>query len=637
MTNALLLTLALSLSLRAVAPAPPATLEVASYALIVASNRSADLSRPPLQYADDDGAKYQALFAAAVGSEHTILLTELDADTARLFPSLAAEARLPTRASLLGAAAEVARSAAEARQAGRRVRLYFVFAGHGDVEAGRGVLQLADGSFDSEDLATLLREVDADETHVLLDSCNSFFVVNPRKPGGRRFATPKAAAASLARRLPGVGVFLSTSAEAEVYEWSELQSGIFSHAVRSGLLGGADADGDGRITYEELAAFVETASADIKNPLFRPKVFARGPGGKPDQTLLDLSSFRGRSVLVDAGTPIRLAARDADGLRWLDVFAEAGRQVRLWIPAALVSRTELERLRPGGGPPIVEARYPVAAASGTGIIQASGWLPGAPGAGSRGADLVFRDLFRRPFGPDALVAWRNAKASEPEPVFGVSREDGDRMGRLLAQLAASEQERRTVRGVVAIIAGLGVAAFLAGEATDAPRDRRVALGAAAAGILALELGLGVHDLVTPSRGERIQRQFERALATPGADHSSAVAEADAGLHGVLEGEAAARSAPLVAGGVLLAFGVSLVAEPGELSEGSTRRSRSATRFAGALSLSVGASLLAGTWLADNPTEKIIAVWSREPSVKRGAELGVVPIPGGGLVALTGAF
>lgn len=635
MTQSLLV--ALALSLQTAAPEPPATVGVDSYALIVASNRSADLSRPPLQYADDDGAKYQALFAAAVGPEHTVLLAELDADTARLFPSLAAEAMPPTRAAVQAAAASLGRAAGEARRTGRRVRFYFVFAGHGDVAAGRGVLELADGPFDSEDLANLLRLVGADEAHVLLDSCNSFFVVNPRKPGGRRFATPGAAAASLARRLPGVGVFLSTSAEAEVYEWSELQSGIFSHAVRSGLLGGADADRDGRITYEELAGFVETASADIKNPLFRPRIYARGPGGRPDQTFLDLSSFRGRAVLVDAETPVRLAARDADGLRWLDVFAEAGRQLQLWIPAALVSRTELERLRPGGGPPIVEARYPLAAAGGTGPIESAAWRAGSSGGAARGADLVFRDLFRRPFGPGALAAWRTAKASAPEPVFGVSREDGDRMGRLLEQLAASERERRTVRGVVAVSAGLGVAAFLAGEAKDAPRDRRIGFGAAAAGLLALEVGLGVHDLVTPSRGERIQRQFERALATPGADHSSAVADADSGLRGILEGEAAARSAPLVAGGALLALGVSLVADPGALGDGSTSRSRSATRFAGALSLTVGASLVAGTWLADNPTEKIIAVWSREPSVKRGAELGVVPIPGGGLVALTGTF
>jgi len=42
-----------------------------------------------------------------------------------------------------------------------------------------------------------------------------------------------------------VGVFLSTSAESEVFGWSELQSGVFSHAVRSGLMGAADANHDG--------------------------------------------------------------------------------------------------------------------------------------------------------------------------------------------------------------------------------------------------------------------------------------------------------------------------------------------------------------------------------------------------------
>ncbi len=112
----------------------------------------------------------------------------------------------------------------------------------------------------------MLKSIPSTRSHVILDSCNSFFVLNARKPGGQRLAVTAEAAKSLSDRLPNVGVFLSTSAEAEVFEWSELQSGIFSHAVRSGLLGGADADGDGEVSYDELRGFIEVASQKVKTP-----------------------------------------------------------------------------------------------------------------------------------------------------------------------------------------------------------------------------------------------------------------------------------------------------------------------------------------------------------------------------------
>src|SRR5690606_15812874 len=112
-----------------------------------------------------------------------------------------------------------------------------------------------------------------------------------RKPGGRRFATPEDAARALSSRLPNVGVFLSTSADGEAFEWSEIQSGIFSHVVRSGLLGAADANADGSVSYVELAAFVDTATSEVPNPLMRPQVFARGPGALDDAPIARLHSM----------------------------------------------------------------------------------------------------------------------------------------------------------------------------------------------------------------------------------------------------------------------------------------------------------------------------------------------------------
>jgi hypothetical protein len=63
----------------------------------------------------------------------------------------------------------------------------------------------------------------------VLDSCNSFFVIDPRKPGGRRWATPKDMALGFSARHPDVGLFLSTNSDSEIFEWSAIESGVFSH------------------------------------------------------------------------------------------------------------------------------------------------------------------------------------------------------------------------------------------------------------------------------------------------------------------------------------------------------------------------------------------------------------------------
>ncbi len=398
----------------AVAPAPG---EPAAVVLILASNRGVRAGRATLQYADDDGAKYHEVFATIAGEDRTHLLTDFDRDTARLFPALLEKARSPTRAQLELVAGKLARQVTELRRAGRPTRFYFVFAGHGDVDGGRGFLELSDGPFTSDDLRELVRGVGATEAHVILDSCNSFFVVNPRKAGGSRFATPRDAAEALARRLPDVGVFLSTSAQAEVYEWSELQSGVFSHAVRSGLLGAADADGDGHVSYDELAAFVDTAVAAIKNPAFRPRVFARGPNGQDAHAILDLPAAR-TALVVDEPGATRLAVRDQDGLRWLDAHAEAGTTVRLWFPASLRERLEVNRLTVGRQGVHLDAalRLPPDA---EGPLR----LATLPAAGStvamRGAGEIFQALFARPYGPAALTSWLGDRPERLEAVLGM--------------------------------------------------------------------------------------------------------------------------------------------------------------------------------------------------------------------------
>lgn len=396
----------------------------ASLVLVVASNHGARPGRTALRYADDDAAKYFEVFSTFADPGAAVLLADFDDDTKGLFPRLAAIAGEPVRARLDRAAAELAARSAALALAGRSVQFYFVFAGHGDVEDGRGFLELSDGRFTAEDLRALVARVGAAETHVILDSCNSFYVVNPRRPGGKRLSTPREVAETLGPRLPNVGVLLSTSAQAEVYEWSELQSGVFSHAVRSGLLGAADANGDGAVSYSELAAFIDVATAEIKNPLYRPTVFARGPNGEASRAILPPGRASRVALVIDDPGAVRLAARDANGLRWIDAYKEPGTSLGLWLPPSLSGGVEIDRLEAGtaSGGKVIASYVFHPRDSAVNLRE----LPAAEGAvAMRGAGEIFQGLFARPFGPAAFVAYLERRVGDVSADRDDARENGE--------------------------------------------------------------------------------------------------------------------------------------------------------------------------------------------------------------------
>lgn len=409
-------------------------------ALVVTSNRSQKLTRPDLHYADDDGARYYELFRTMAPASNVTLLTSFDRDSAKLFPHLVDKATPPQRATVLSAFGDAARRVRDAVARNERVHFYFVFAGHGDVEDGKGFIELEDGKIVSDELTSLVASVPATRSHVILDSCNSFFVINARKPGGRRFATAAEAGERLNRSLPNVGVFLSTSAEAETFEWSELGAGIFSHAVRSGLSGAADANGDGDVSYDELAAFVHTAANDVKNPRFRPSVFARGPNGRGDEALLSLKSAEASRLKLppDVG---RVTLRDADDLPWIDGHFEPGADASIYIP---------KRIEKGAFLEIGPEQRPIERTS-EGLVLANAGPPAKLAA--RGAGDLFRNLFAHPFGPRAFAQYKDAIAAEPPAVYGVAPSDVARMHELLLHASENARSQRHLQALGLAAAG----------------------------------------------------------------------------------------------------------------------------------------------------------------------------------------
>lgn len=571
--------------------------ESRAFALVIANNRSTHASQPDLQYADDDGARYYRLFRAVAAAEDVVLLARFDRASEPLVGDLREQARAPSRSELLRARNRLARAIGEARARGERTVLYIVYAGHAEVVEGRGLLDLEDQQIDGAFLEReLLEALPADTKHLLLDSCNSFFVINPRKPGGKRWATPKDMAFGFSLRHPEVGLFLSTNSESEVFEWSELESGVFSHEVRSGLRGAADVDQDGAISYLELAGFVERANRGITREALRPQLFFRGPHGDPHAALFSSAALRGRRVVLSEEQS-RVWIKSAEGERLLDVHKEPG-PLTLVLPEegelALYEQHEADDARMA----ISERTLPTSERP---LLLAS--LAETPPTLAARGSRVFGRLFSEPYGPRAFAAYLAESERAPAPVFGVTRADISRMHSYLHHFAA---QGKTARRVGAVLAGsfalipLSGALALSLQPGRADDARTIAgLGVASAGLLAAGLGYGLRA----SSGEQALSTFERELAAGQTTGAHAFAETEAALQRLAARERKMRQGTLALYLALSAASIGMGAFT--LSESAQGRDERRERALGA-----------GLWFADSVVFAAVAVafrYLRTPS------------------------
>jgi len=303
----------------------------ARFVLILGVNRSVDADLPVLRYADDDAVRYDDLFRAIGGT--TRLLARLDENTRRISPEAIAIAREPRRAEVTRAVAALAADVAAARARGQRTLFYFVYAGHGNVDGKVAYLALEDARLDSRDIEhDIIDQVHADESHLIIDACYSYFLAFGRGPGGRRRPVPGFAMAEGLAGRPDVGLLLSTTSARESHEWAGFQAGIFSHEVRSGLYGAADLDGDGRISYLEIAAFVTRANAAIPNERFRPEIYAHAPVAAAQ--LIDLRGAPGRRLRLDATAEAsHYLFEDTLGVRLADFHNASGHELSVLMPS----------------------------------------------------------------------------------------------------------------------------------------------------------------------------------------------------------------------------------------------------------------------------------------------------------------
>ena len=375
---------------RAAADAPEKQVGRASFALIIGVSTSVDPDQERLRYADDDAAGYQDLFRAL--GARTYLLARFDENTRRIHTQAAAEAQYPTKENLARNVDAVAADVALARERGLETTLYVAYAGHGRIRENQGYLALEDDRLDSEAIRGIVDRVGSSTTHIIIDACHADFLAYGRGPGGER--RPVSGFATVVDALPEdrVGLFLSWSATGEAHEWEGFQAGVFSHEVRSGLYGTADANRDGQVSYKELAAFVVRANAGIVNERYRPSVLMRAP--KSTEFLVNLQQAIQARLRFDGSEPsAHYYVENEVGVRVLDLHNSVGHPLSIVRPPGS-GRLYLKRLSDRSEVEILP--------SATDVVVATLVPTPSPDRTRGAAHLAFSSLFSLPFDQTAV-------------------------------------------------------------------------------------------------------------------------------------------------------------------------------------------------------------------------------------------
>lgn len=319
--------------------------ETPTYAIIVGHNGSPegrdDLK--PLHFADDDALRFYGLLSRA--TEDLVLLAVPDWDTRRRHPEAALKAQRPSPSAFRRAVEEVGERVRADLARGDQPVLFLSYSGHGaSDDDGESYLALAGGRLTRTMLLDeVLATVKGAQVHLFIDACNAASMVDARGAFDEEIDTQsvRLGEATLARlfsdegvRAPaGVGAFLASAHNAQAHEWTEVESGVFTHQAISGLLGAADINGDLRIEYGELHAFLSAANSDIRDPKARPAIVVSPPDGNANSVLLDLLSMRDVRWLVgDASHLGRFHVELESGERLLEANLGKGSRSVLALP-----------------------------------------------------------------------------------------------------------------------------------------------------------------------------------------------------------------------------------------------------------------------------------------------------------------
>ena len=379
-------------------PAAAASEGARRYVLAVGYNgvpADGDASLRPLRFADDDAIAFFTF--ASHAARRGYLLTIVDEDTQRRLGTSVPTATPPTVEALRNAVAQIRAALDEDARAKIPTTVYLYYSGHGSAPTGREPsLSLLDGALTRAMLYDeVLAKLPATHVHLFVDACHAEAVVRPRDteardvPIAEEDRTNYALATTLAR-FPSAGAVMAATRSAQAHEWEAYLGGVFTHELLSGLRGAADVNGDERIEYSELAAFLSAANRAVADPRARLETVTHAPTADPRAAIVELTERDDEAVLESharlSGT---LFVEDERGDRLADVRPEVGHPLRLLLPA---DRTWYVHTPEG------EAE--VRPKPGTRVSVQSLNFKGSP-TGARGAleAALHAGLFATPFGP----------------------------------------------------------------------------------------------------------------------------------------------------------------------------------------------------------------------------------------------
>lgn len=302
---------------------------------------------PPLSAVDTDVAMMHAFFGA-LSPQHNYV--HLPAGDVRDDLSDARTAVGPPTWTAIEASVEAL--AEDLRAVGGRADVYVYYAGHGQKRRVGAHTHTdlflhpepdADAAGHDGVLSTRLLQqavldpLEGDETrvHLVVDACQSAYLLEAR--GMRRtervFKAPPRVEPAMLERFTGrharVGALLATSGSQVTYE-AIGAGGLFSYAVRTAGVGLGDLDGDGRVTYGELAQVLPRILSRRAGGA-SPTLLA--PGDRADEAFLD---YRGRPLARVTFDP-RQATRYELNSPFLEPYAaiypDGTHPIRVYLPA----------------------------------------------------------------------------------------------------------------------------------------------------------------------------------------------------------------------------------------------------------------------------------------------------------------
>lgn len=295
----------------AFAGATPAFADVIRYAVLIGANQG-ERGERALSFAESDAERVAEVLTdlGDVPVENQVLLRGLPATA--------------VRRALIKVNDRIRTTLRDGDQA----VLIVYYSGHADATA----LHLGDERLELAEVEALVRGSAADVRLLVIDACRSGALT--RVKGGR----PAPPVALDHERLGEGVVFLTSSAAGEdAQESDDIGGSFFTHYFTSGLLGGADSDGDGEVTLGESFAFARDQTivassrtlAGTQHPTFRYEL-----RGRDDITLTRPGAAQQRAMLT---LP--------PGLSWLVIRDQPNGRV-----IAEIDRTAARRslsLRPG--------------------------------------------------------------------------------------------------------------------------------------------------------------------------------------------------------------------------------------------------------------------------------------------------